>query len=460
MEVGAPPRQRSFRDPAGSVVEREGVLYRFVNPGFTAGIDLLERSGLYARLVGQRSLVSHERIDPKALGVDGVAVLLRPERIPFISYPYEWTFGQLRDAALLTLDIQSQALRAGLTLRDSSAYNVQFIGSRPVFIDTLSFGEHPEGSPWNGYKQFVEHFLVPLAAMSYCHENLRLLHLAFFDGIPLDLGSSLLPLRTWLRPGLALHVHAHARAQRRYRHPAATSRDVRIPTPRLLSLVDHLAMTVRSLKPPPVLTEWSEYETEQGYSDLARGEKKGFLRDLAEQHSPRRILDLGANRAEYSRVCSVAGSYTIALDADHGAVSRVYADEKRRAGESILPLIVDLTQPSPASGWSNLERMAFAERGQADFVLALALMHHVVVGRGISMAAFADFLASVATEHLVVEYIPFDDPQVSALTRSRSDAIRGYSEMDFQASFATRFEVTSTRPLSGTARKLYHFHRR
>ena len=209
MNDGAPGG--SFRDPSGFVYERDGVLYRRVHRSYAAHYDRLMDSGLYAALVGDGLLVPHEEVGPRGGEQDPYATL-RPERVAFVSYPYEWCFSQLKDAALTTLRIQERALGFDMTLKDASAYNIQFHRGRPVLIDTLSFECYEEGVPWVGYRQLCQHFLAPLALMA--HRDVRLggllrLHL---DGIPLDLASTLLPARTRLDvPQAARRSDLHSR---------------------------------------------------------------------------------------------------------------------------------------------------------------------------------------------------------------------------------------------------------
>ena len=218
--VDGQPLGSSFRDPSGFVYTRSGVVYRQVNRVFQDEFEAVAGSGLYDELAGQRLLVAHESVSLDLAASPDATAVLRPEPVHFISYPYEWSFGQLRDAALLTLELQERALGRGMTLRDASAYNVQFEGGRPVFIDTLSFEPRKEGAPWIAYRQFCEHFLVPLALMSRVDIDLGDLLRTHIDGIPLELGNTLLGGRSWRSLGLLFHVRLHAMAQRRYRDRA------------------------------------------------------------------------------------------------------------------------------------------------------------------------------------------------------------------------------------------------
>ena len=183
----------SFRDPAGFVFTRDGVLYRQVNESFRSNFEALSTSGLYDALTERGLLIRHEEVDEAPADPSVAAVVIRPERVPFISYPYEWCPGQLRAGAIATLEAQKVALEHGMTLRDASAYNIQFVGGRPVLIDTLSFEPAVEGRPWVAYRQFCQHFLAPLALTSQVDVRLNQLSRVHIDGIPLDLAAALLP---------------------------------------------------------------------------------------------------------------------------------------------------------------------------------------------------------------------------------------------------------------------------
>jgi len=212
--VDGRPLDSSFRDPSGFVFTRAGVLYRQVNRAFADEFEAVTGSGLYDELARQGLMIPHQVVPLDLAATPEAVAVLQPEPIRFVSYPYEWCFGQLRDAALLTLEIQERALVRGITLRDASAYNVQFHDGRPIFIDTLSFEPRKEGAPWAGYRQFCEHFVVPLALMSRVDIQLGSLLRGYLEGVPLELGARLMGGRAWRSLGLLFHVRLHAAAQR------------------------------------------------------------------------------------------------------------------------------------------------------------------------------------------------------------------------------------------------------
>jgi ribosomal protein L11 methylase PrmA len=453
--VDGQPLASSFRDPSGFVYTRSGVLYRQVNRVFQNEFEAVAGSGLFDELAGQRLLVAHESVSLDLAASPEATAVLRPEPVHFISYPYEWSFGQLRDAALLTLELQARALSRGMTLRDASAYNVQFEGGRPVFIDTLSFEPRKEGAPWMAYRQFCEHFLVPLAVMSRVDIDLGDLLRTHLDGIPLELGNTLLGRRSWRSLGLLFHVRLHAMAQRRYRDRApgaAIQRPVTAQT--VLGLVRSLRGLVGRLTWNPGGTEWAEYATDNNYSAEAAGAKQALVTGMLRRRAPSTVWDLGANTGDYSRAARTVAAHVISFDIDPAAVERNYRRVRAEGETGILPLRMDLTNPSPALGWAHRERQSLEQRGPADALLALALVHHLAIGHNLPLDRIAAFFARLGRA-LVIEFVPKSDSQVQRMLRSRPDIFPAYTREGFEAAFRTSFRIEAVEPVSGSERLLY-----
>ena len=447
----------SFRDPEGFVFLRGGVLYRQINQSYAPTFDRLETSGFLNELQRAGLLVAHERLSADHGSTADAFAVLRPELVPFISYPYESCFGQLRDAALLTLELQRRALDAGFVLRDASAYNVQFVGGFPVFIDSLSFGVYSEGRPWQAYGQFCEHFLAPLALMAEQDPRLGVLQRSFADGIPLEIASRVLGTMTWLRPGLFLHVHAHARSRKRFARDAANQRGRTLSLAALRRLTAHLRETIEALRLDPKGTAWADYESDNNYTTAAAAEKREAVRAMLARTNPATVWDLGANTGVFSATAP-AGVRVIAIDGDHDAVERHY-QRVRQQNRLILPLVMDLGNPSPARGWAHAERKSLAERGPADAVLALALIHHLVFGGCVPLSSVAQWLSGL-TRFAIVEFVPPDDEQVLRLVAGRTEAMHAYSEAEFRRAFDAHFALLETRAVTGSGRVLYLFEKK
>lgn len=465
--------QGSFRDPSGFVFLRAGEIHRQIQPSYRPHYDRLMDSGLYAALAGEGLLVPHVEVSRRHAPAGGAYKVIRAEKIPFVSYPYEWCFGQLRDAALATLEIQERALSFGMTLKDASAFNIQFRRGRPVLIDTLSFEIYREGQVWVPYQQFCRHFLAPLALTSRVDARLAQLLRVHLDGIPLDLASRLLPKRSWLSPGLLLHLHMHALAQRRCtragRVLANPERPGAMPPRKLLprrlspgamrGLVDSLRSTVRGLAWRPPRGGWASYDARTSYAPEGQEEKLRIVADFLDRMRPGTVWDLGANTGPFSRLAARRGAQVIAFDLDPACVEACYAHSKESGETRVLPLVLDLANPSAGLGWANRERMSLLERGPADAVLALALVHHLAIGNNVPLAGLAETLSGLA-EWLVIEFVPKADPQVREMLAARADVFHDYTRECFEEVFGRHYAIEAMAPVPRSERRIYLMRRR
>lgn len=459
--ISSDRQSASFRDPSGFLFSRDGILYRQVNHSYREDYDLLMSSGLYEEFVEEGILLPHAEVPVEAAAKELAYKVLRPETLRFVSYPYEWCFSQYKDAALVTLSIQRQALAHGMSLKDSSAYNIQFHKGRPVWIDTLSFERYREGEPWVAYRQFCQHFLAPLALMAMRDIRLGQLMRVHLDGIPLDLASRLLPLRSRLDLGLMTHVFLHASIQRRFAGEEVTKATVkgRMGRTAFLGLIDSLQAAVRKLTWKPVGTEWAGYYEDTNYSPEALQHKTELVQDFIRRVRPATVWDLGANVGRFSRLASREGIFTVAWDVDPGAVEKNYCACVADRDTHLLPLVVDLANPSPAIGWENRERLSMIERGPADMILGLALIHHLAISNNVPLGRLAEFLGR-AGHWLVVEFVPKEDGQVQRLLRMREDIFLDYHADGFERAFGSAFEIRERAAVRDSKRLLYLMERR
>jgi ribosomal protein L11 methylase PrmA len=450
----------SFRDPAGFVFEYGGSIYRQVNRDGADDYDHFISSGLYQKLLDEKLIVGHKEISQtKKFGEHKKRYkIIQPELVPFISYPYEWTFHQLKDAALLTLKIQKIAIEHGMILKDSSAYNVQFIGKRPVFIDTLSFWRYKEGDPWEGYKQFCEHFVAPLALCAYDSPDIMPMLRVYLDGFPLGLAAKLLPARARLRVGLTSHIYLHSSSQKRYdkldenKKPNAKTR--RVSPMALNGLIVSLENTIKKLKISKRETQWGEYYSFTNYSDQSFENKKKVVKNLLAQVKPKTVWDLGANDGTFSNIAADLGAYTVAFDIDAKAVELNYR-HKHKLNNLMLPLVQDLSNPSPSLGWAHAERHSLEERGPADVTMALALIHHLAISNHAPFSQVASFFARIS-KHLIIEFVPKGDSKVELLLSAFSrNKFEGYTEENFEAAFSKHFKLIEKEPVKGSKRVIY-----
>ncbi|MBI4122941.1 MAG: SAM-dependent methyltransferase [Parcubacteria group bacterium] len=444
----------SFRDPSGFLFYEKGEPYRMVAPAYKAQYDHLMSSGLYEALVGKNLLLPHEELREALQRMQGAYKILKPRVIPFISYPYEWCFSQLKAAALATLAVQKIALRFGMTLKDASCYNIQFFKGKAMFIDTLSFDFHKEGTPWVAYGQFCRHFLAPLALMSERDVRLSQLMRVFIDGIPLDLASSLLPFSSNFKPSLLSHLRIHAAFQKRYEKGAEKKKTPRLSKAQLAAFLESLKDAVEGLKLSSKRSEWGEYYGETNYSSQAFQAKKDFIKAVVEEISPKTVWDLGANTGVFSRIASGNGVSTVAFDIDHETVEKNWHEVKMRKETNLLPLLMDFTNPSSSLGWAGEERMSLAERGPADMVFALALLHHLAISNNVPFGEIAKFLSRICSA-LVIEFVPKEDSNAQFLLRSRDDIFPSYTKEHFEEAFSQFFRIIRQEQVIDSHRILY-----
>ncbi len=438
----------SFRDPSGFVFSENGQIFRQVNPCYFDNYNTLVKNNIYDNLITKNLLISHKEIKHSPS-----AIILEAQKVPFISYPYEWSFSQLKDAALLTLTIEKEVLEKNFSLKDASAYNVQFIGSHPIFIDTLSFEPYEEG-PWVAFGQFCKHFLYPLMLMSKVDLCMNTLLKNWIDGIPGDIAAKLMPsIRKCFSLTYWLYVKIPNMAQKKYEINKQKIKKT-LSKNQLLKIIDALYLTIKNLKPYSKKTVWGDYYTFTNYTENSFDRKAKIVSDFIDKVSPKTLWDLGANNGYFSRLASNKGIQTIAFDIDPVAVEKNYLAAKEKREDKILPLLMDLTNPSSGIGWANSEREGFADRGPADCGLILALIHHLAIGNNIPFEAMSKYFSHLFN-FIIIEYIPKEDSKVQELLRNRKDVFDTYSQENFEKAFMQFFEIEEKTLINDSLRYLY-----
>ncbi len=445
-------------------VSHDAVL-RTLDPTALEDFEALAATDFYGAALDAGSIVGTTLtdVDPATLSSDAAAVL-RHDRIPFLSYPYEWSFEMLRDAAALQLDLTAAALAADLTTKDASSYNVQFVGSRPTFIDLGSFERLHASEPWYGYRQFCQLFLFPLMLQAYRDMPFQPWLRGSIDGIsPLEARAA---MSRWdvmdpRKKGTLVHVALHARAERKH---AGTDRDVKADLARAgykkeitVAQVKGLRKIVDRLRWRRSDSEWSDYSERGHYSDADLTQKSGFVKSVTAERSRGLVLDLGANDGYFSQVAIDGGAdYVVAVDADPLVIDTLYRSLREAGEHRILPLTMNLANPSPGTGWRGRERQAFFERRRPDLVLALAVVHHLSISANVPLDEIVDQFADLGSE-VVVEFPGPDDPMVKRLLRNKREGThRDYSVERFEAAIARRFDVRRREELPSGTRTLYH----
>lgn len=450
----------SFRDPCGAVYSQNGDLFRTVNLPYKAHYEHLQSSGLLERLWDRGWMIPFQ--EDAVPRLPAAWKTLRVRRIPFLSFPYEWSFSQLKAAALLTLDIQIAALEKGMSLKDASAYNIQFDGTTPICIDCLSLEVLEDGAPWVAYAQFCRHFLAPLMLMAKVHLDASLMLRDHIDGIPLDLASAMLPLGTQLSPATQIHIHLHARMQRRHadsRVSARRARNVRVSRATIGRLAESLRSLVDGITLPAAKTTWGDYYADTNYSEEAFAAKREGVAALLDRLAPGSVLDIGANTGGFSRLARQRAALVIAADMDPLAVERHYQTLVSEKADGVLPLVVNLSNPSPSLGWQNEERASFLERCDVDTILALALIHHVSIGNNVPFELSARLFAALG-RHLILEFVPREDSQVQLMLATRRDIFDGYTLDALISAYEPYFTLGARSEIKGSGRTLLLFDRK
>jgi hypothetical protein len=431
--------------------------------------EALSRTKLFERETASGALIGTEQLPPgeTPLG-DGADVLptraaavLRHERVPFVSYPYEWTFGMLRDAALLELDLLLGALDEGLILKDASAYNVQFRGASPVFVDVGSFEQLREGEPWAGYRQFCMLFLFPLLLQAHKNIPFQPWLRGSIDGItPTEAAAVFSSGRDRFRRGVLAHARLHARLERRYeaRKGADIKKELkkaRFSSSLIKGNALRLQKLIRNLHWKAGDTAWTDYRRTCTYTDAEAEAKQAFVRKAVEASGPELVWDMGANDGAYSRIAAEHADYVLAFDLDHATVDALYRSLKEEDNRKILSLVTNLADPSPGLGWRGQERQTLEARGRPDLVLGLALIHHVAISANVPVREFLDYLRSLDAR-LVIEFVKREDPMVEQLMSGKAEGTHpDYEISEFKRLLAERFTVERQLELPSGTRVLY-----
>ncbi|HEX2606011.1 MAG TPA: hypothetical protein VHK91_01485 [Flavisolibacter sp.] len=458
----------SFRDPSGFVFIYQNVLYRQINQSYKDHYSHFISSGLYDKLVADNRLIGHEELQQNLSGDQAWSLTLKPEFIPFISYPYEWCFDMLKDAALTTLEVCLEALSYGMILKDATPYNIQFRKGKPVFIDTLSFEKYNPDMPWIAYRQFSEQFLAPLALSHYFKEPFQKILSNYLEGIPVSMASKLLPIRSKLNLNVFLHLHLQGKLASRGRKPQKNSNSFSEKKLRniLISLKD--VITAFQFDSPSGI--WSNYYKEANERSATSNDiqptstgsyiqiKKEIIEKWIDGHSFQSGIDIGANEGVFTKLLADKGINMIAADSDHYSVNKLYADSKITGLFNILPLFIDFTNPSPGIGVNNTEREPFTERMKADLVVALAVIHHFIIEKNISFQQVFALLKALG-QFVIVEYIPLEDEKIRLMLK-RKAVIPPYSEEIFVDAYEEHFVLLEKLPIGLSGRILYFLKKR
>ena len=456
MKMEYKKHHSSFRDPDGFVfTDKNNTVYRQLNQSYKEHYFNLMSSGLYDQLVKQNDLVSHQEVDEVIAEKTSHYKTLLPQQISFISYPYEWCFDQLRDAAILTLNILKQSLKHEMILKDATPFNIQFDKGKPIFIDTTSFEKYEEGKPWVAYRQFCQCFLAPLLLSHYLGSDLNKLFIVYPDGIPLKIVSKILPIRSYFKLSVLLHIHFQAG----YKQQISTGKKYVMPKNRLLALIDNLDSLVKGLSYKNETVGWSNYYEKDVISKEYVEIKERIIEDVINKIEVKTALDIGANNGRFSQLLSKKNIEVVASDFDTACIADLYSNVKLTINTTIYPIVLDFAIPSPSIGWENNERLSFLNRAKFDLTLALAIIHHLAIERNVPLYKIAKTFSLIG-KYLIIEFIPKSDPKVQLLLQNRKDVFIDYDEENFEKQFGLFYILKSKENVKGTDRIIYFFERR
>ena len=443
----------SFKDPSGFIFRVNNKYYRQVNQSYANDYDLLMSSGLYKVLTEKKLMLPHEEVNENFTQSKDWYKTLLPEQLPFISYPYEWSFDELKDAALLTLRVMKIAVKNGMILKDATSFNIQFYEGKPIFIDTLSFEKYDASQPWIAYRQFCECFLFPLLIEHYRQIDVQKLLSVYLEGIPAQTTAKLLPRKTKFKLNIWLHVFLQSSVSANNK---PSNRKISFSKEKLQRLLDSLESTIKPLRiKTSVLTTWNNYYDETILSKNYLDAKEKIFRDFVSDINTGRVMDVGCNDGYFSKILAEKNPGVIAVDFDSQCINRLYVEAKSKGEKNILTFCIDLTNPSPAVGFNHNERQSFADRAKSEMVTALALIHHLVLSKNIPLSDVAKMLSDLTKKYLVIEFVPLSDEKSQQLIANKTNYHTPYDPQAFEKYFSQFFEIERQQVIPTTDRILY-----
>jgi len=449
--------EASFRDPSGYMFYDGDTLRRVINPIYFSQYKELTQSGFFKTLIKNKLLIPHEETS-----VSEDKIIITPEKIPFITNPYEWGFEQFKQAALLTLKIQKFALSKGFILKDASAYNVTFHKGKPIFIDTLSFDFYEEGTPWRAYKQFITHFFGPLVLAKYHGADVFDMLQAYIDGIPVKMISSMLPAKTKLSSVLYPNIHLLAKMENKHSEDyKAETKIAKLSKKAQENIISSLYNYISKLSLKES-SEWGDYYTKTNYNEGAFKTKKELIRDWVQPLNVESLIDIGGNDGTFARTVQDIVKDIIVTDIDRNAVDFNYKQLLENKEDNMLPFVCDVLQPAPGIGFNNTERSSLIHRLKEyspDVTMALALIHHITLSGNVPFEKSAAFFSKFS-KYLIIEFPTREDSWVESLLVRKREFINHfdfYNESNFELGYTSYFELLKKERVAGTKRIMYLF---
>ncbi|MBU0744390.1 MAG: hypothetical protein KKE11_03375 [Gammaproteobacteria bacterium] len=442
----------SFRDPTGSVFFVDESVYRSISEKSLSVIAKLIQTDFFKRYMADGLIIPTDLV-VNEFNIPG-SYVLQHEKIPFFSYPYEWSFYMLKDSALLTLDILKKCLENGYILKDGSAWNVTYHCGKMVFFDVLSIDTYEEGQTWDGYQQFCNEFLYPLFIKAYKDMDFQQIFKGSLSGIGPVFTRKFFKMRDIFKPGVFKHVFLNAILASSKKVASSTVKNrFKLPKVALLSIVDSLIKIVKPLECHNKQSIWIDYACNNTYANSDESEKMNFIKDFSDACSLRsKIVDLGCNTGGYSLFAGKSHN-VISCDIDSSCIDALYKHVSANTSLAITPLVLNLMNPSSSSGWDLQERKSILERLQVNSFFSLALIHHICIANNVPLERFIQFLRKIAPKG-VLEWVDKKDPMVQFLLRNRSDIFPDYTWENFENIVNKYFVIKKIQSINNDLRKL------
>ncbi|WP_417836376.1 hypothetical protein [Thalassospira tepidiphila] len=453
----------SFKDPLGSVFYFRHDVYRSLTQQAYAQFSALFKSGLIRDYIEcgyliQSDLVPCEDVPGLQKDVSESGYLIKQPRVPFISYPYEWCFSQLKDAAIKTLAFTEKCLSDNLILKDATAFNLALYQGNVQFFDILSIETYEKDQPWIAYQQFCQQFLFPLLLSAYKGIDTQLLMRGHFQALTASHAAKYFSGTDIFKAGILKHVYLLSLMERRYEAKDIKVKEVlkktHFPKELIVSNLKNLTKTISKLDYFVPKSEWSDYVNECNYRDDDRSKKHAFLEEYLRESAPKTIVDLGCNTGEYSYLASKSAEIVVSVDADALSIERLYNKLNSDSVNNIFPVVGNLLNPTPSLGWAGEERQSLLDRLRSmDSFFALALVHHICISGNVPVSKFIDLLAQIGRSG-VVEWVDKKDEQVQKLLRNREDVFGDYTWENFQKLLSQKFKIIKIQDTHAGDRKL------
>lgn len=445
----------SFRDPSGYIFIDEGIVKRCILPIYFKQYQALKKANVFQTLSKAGLLIKHSEISSSE-----TEIVIQPEQIPFITYPYEWSFNQYKEAALLTLKLQKYCLENGFSLKDATAFNVTFHKGKAVFVDTLSFDFYEDNTPWRAYKQFVTHFLGPLVLAHFHGAQTLKLMSNFIDGIPIKMLSSMLPFKTRLNPFLYSNIHLLAKFEDKHNEDYnGEAKQSKLSKKAQLNIITSLYDYIKNLSLKEH-SEWGNYYDKTNYSDDAFTEKAKIIDNWVNKINAKSIIDVGGNDGTFVRQINHNFDLALVCDIDNNAVDFNHKTLKINKESNMLPFVLDVLNPSAAVGFENKERQSFLDRitkFAPNVTSALAVIHHMSLSGNVPFEMSAQFFASFS-EHLIIEFPKREDSWVQRLLNTKGEFkahFDFYNIDNFEASYLKYFTLIEKIVINDSQRVMY-----